>query len=251
MIQERPSLPGDMPSRLPLYLPGRYADLNFAIASIYLFFVSIRFTRRRPSSHSPPAVLDHTPRSPPVLITMPNDAPNNDDSSSILAPPPRAHSERAQFTDYRRAGEHRDIQRFRDSQRTGSSLTELAAAARHHSHRQRGSHDFQHLRRHDPRGGPDQERDRHHRRRRRHRSDDFDPLVDKFSAKVNLLCCVFHPTQHRWSTAPVCFDRVKHDDCDVWYLIRDVYRGRLQPAWRRWLGFKKLVAIVPIVVSAD
>ena len=93
------------------------------------------------------------------------------DSSSALTVPPRAYSEKYQFSDYHRAGEHRD---------------KLL-------------------------------RGRSRRRRRHHDRSSLESGRDKFSANVNLLCCVFHPTKHRWSTAPVCFDRIKDNDRDVWY----------------------------------
>lgn len=75
-----------------------------------------------------------------------------------------------------------------------------------------------------------------------------DQSYEKFSAKMNLICCVFDPTTHDWKTTPVAFDRLRDNDRDVWFELRRAYRDRLQMRWRRIFLFKRLSHIVPIEV---
>lgn len=70
----------------------------------------------------------------------------------------------------------------------------------------------------------------------------------KFSAKINLICCVFRPSQHEWRTTCVSFDRLKDNDRDVWREIRRAYRERLQGWWRRVFLFRRLGRVVVIEV---
>ena len=67
--------------------------------------------------------------------------------------------------------------------------------------------------------------------------------------EITLLLCVFHTSDHNWSTKPVKFDPNRINDQELWEDIRDTFRMDLQKPWRRIFGFKKVKSIVPIGVS--
>jgi len=69
--------------------------------------------------------------------------------------------------------------------------------------------------------------------------------------QVTLLLCLFHPNKHTWKTYPVVFDPRKTNDRELWEDIREIFRRDVQRGWRRVLGFKKVMSIVPIAFTPN
>lgn len=61
-----------------------------------------------------------------------------------------------------------------------------------------------------------------------------------------MMLCLFHTGRHSWTTHPVTFDPSKTNDRELWMDIRDTFRADVQKPWQRWIGFKKVISIVPI-----